>query len=298
MIYEANRNVVEDPHWIYPGEVLVIPPISPVGARPQGDPLGVPFTGVAVAVEPEPAEEPAVLNTVDLRHPLVPPAEYRSTPWISPATTPLVRGRLVRLGDPSEADDRIPAMVHPNYRVHIGDLRDTGSQPGDSLLVVRFGDMVPGFGQVVEPLAILRVDSLYGSTFSAQVVTQMDESRIGDRVIALDAFPEIPRGERTPVSGGAEGTLLRFQVEQELYGTGDLAFINLGEGHVRIGDEIAISVPARRVDETSSAVVPPTEVARAVVVRVAGRTSTVRLTRVTDTSLRNGLPVQLVARAP
>jgi hypothetical protein len=301
MIYEANRGVVEDPHWIYPLEVLNIPPITPVGARAPGagaQPLGI------VAAEPqagpEPAEEaePAVLETIDLRRPVISPAEYRSTPWLSPATEPLVRGRLVRLGDPSEGDNKIPAMVHPNYRVHVGDLHGAAAQAGDSLLVVRFGRIVEGWGQVVEPLAILRVDQLNGTTLSAAVVRQFDEARVGDRVIALEAIPMIPVGELTPVADGAQGELLKFWVEQPLYGTGEHAFVSLGEDRVRLGDELAVYFPPERADALESAVVPATEVALARVVRVAGRSATVRLTRVSDTSLTEGLPVQLVRRAP
>ena len=300
MIYEANRGVVEDPHWIYPLEVLVIPPITPVGAvrDPSGQPLGL-----APAAQPEPEavaeEEPMVLETVDLRRPVISPAEYRATPWLSPGTDGLVRGRLVALGDPSEEQSSIPPAVHPNYRVHLGDLRGTTPQPGDSLLVVRFGRTVAGWGQVVEPLAVLRIDQRNGNTFSAQVVRQFGEARVGDRVISLDAIPEIPRGELTQVGDGAQGELLQFLVEQPLYGTGEHAFVSLGQDRVRLGDELAVYVPANQADAAvGAAVVPATEVARARVVRVEGRTATVRITRVGDSSLTNGLQVRLVARAP
>src|SRR5688572_4072941 len=47
-IYEANRGVVEDPHWIYPGEELVIPDVTATTAAVQ-----------QVTVAPAPGGEPA-----------------------------------------------------------------------------------------------------------------------------------------------------------------------------------------------------------------------------------------------
>ena len=306
MIYEANRNVVEDPHWIYPLEVLVIPPITPVSARaPVGDPLGAPLGEgerprgvVAAAPEPAAGEAAAELATVDLRRPVIPPAEYRATPWLSPSTESLVRGRLVALGDPSEAQNTLPATLHPNYRVHLGQLRGPAPQPGDSMLVVRFGRQVAGFGQVVEPLAMLRIEEASGNTVQASVARQFGEARVGDRVIAVDAMPAIPRGTLRSLPDGAQGSLLEFLLPQPIYGTGEHAFVSLGQGRVQLGDELAIYVPSRRPDVATGSVVPPTEIARARVVRVTDRSATVRLTKVTDSSLEDGLPVRVVGRAP
>ncbi len=50
LLYEANRDRIRDPHWIYPGQVLVIPPLEGLGPEAV-------VTGVAV-VSPEPAAVP------------------------------------------------------------------------------------------------------------------------------------------------------------------------------------------------------------------------------------------------
>ena len=296
MIYEANRTVVENPHWIYPAERLVIPGM----AAPARGVLGQPRveTPAAAYAPADTASRGAVLETVDLRRPLIPVAEYYSTPWLTAAAEQPLMGRIVGVWDPSAREDRIPTVLHPNYRVHVGELRQSQVAVGDSLVTVRLGDEVRGWGRVVQPLAILRVDSISPTTLLTTVVAQYGDAQVGDRVMALESMPAIPLGTTEPLQGGPEGSVVTFLEPQEIYGTGDHGFVSPGAGQLQLGDELAIYVPARRVDESRSEVLPPAEVARAQVVRLTDRTATIRLVRVMDTSVREGLPVRVVRRAP
>ena len=294
MIYEANRTVVEDPHWIYPGEVLVIPGMA-APAAPEV--LGEPVVEQAPPIEATPVDTPAAqLSTVDLRRPIIPLAEYYSTPWLSTSPAAPLVGRIARIWDPSAEEDKIPAKLHPHYRVHVGQLRNARAGVGDTLLAVRIGREVKGWGRIVEPLALLQVDSVTPSVITATVVLQFSDAQVGDDVMPLEAMPAIPLGRPEPVEGGPQGRLLQFFEPQPIYGTGDQAFVSLGAGQLQVGDEIAVYVPARRISDDRADVVPPAEVARGLVVRLTDRTATVRLTKVVDTVIRDGLPVRLVGR--
>jgi hypothetical protein len=291
---------VEDPHWIYPGERLRIPGVPNEAAAAQ-QPLGEPVP--AAAAEPSrpgraPAAAAAAAITLDLRRPVIPVAEYYSTPWLDPAPEAALVGRVIRLADqPSSAVDRIPPALHPHDRIQIGTVGESRVQAGDSLLLVRLGRVVSSYGTVVEPLALVRVDSAGAGLLTGRLLVQFAEAAVGDQLVRAGRRPDSPRGAPEPVTGGPEGTLLEFLVEQQLYGTGDHGFVAMAGQELRPGDELAVYVAGGTAAEGGQAF-PPVEVARALVVRVAERAATVRLTGVFDTSLRPGLPVRLVARVP
>lgn len=296
LIYEANRNVVANPHWIYPAERIIIPGLEP---RQQQQPLGI--TPPAPLPEPaaaEPAQEPTVAATLDLRRPVVALAEYRAAPWLSTAPEREVSGRIIRVVDPAGDEDRLPTTLHPQQRVHIGSLSGRLAM-GDSLVVVRFGRGVGPYGRIVEPLAVLQVDEVHPTVVTARVVRQFGDAKVGDVVMPLGRAPDIALGVAEDAETGLQGNLLEFFVPEPLHGTADVAFVSLGSAHgLGIGDELAVYVPARPLDNERPEVLPPTTVATVRVIRVDPGTATVRVLSVNSTALRDGLPVRVVRRMP
>jgi hypothetical protein len=298
LIFEANRNVVEDPHWIYPAERLIIPPLLQQQPVTQGvgyqaaaaEPWAADATVAAVAQE----QQPTVISTVDLRRPIVSPGEYLRLPWLSLQPDMLVTGRIQGKADPAAADDRMASALYPNERVHF--VMTAGNvATGDSLLVVRRGRRVGLAGTVVEPLAVLRVESTAGGgTGTARIVSQFGDTRVGDGVMGMMTVPALPEPgvAAEPVAGGLEGQLLEFLVPQPLYGTTDLAFLSVGGSHgVGIGDEFAVYVPAANGT-------PAEQVAVVRVVRAGDVTSTARVLSVSSVAVRAGLPIRLVRKMP
>jgi hypothetical protein len=310
VIFEANRTVVEDPHWIYPEERLVVPatgqglavavrdmtPVEP----PQGvnDPAVAP-TGRTRFYRPAPApnreRETALISR---RAPLyvVPPAEYYSAAWLADSATLGIRGRLLGMADPTRQRDRLPPVLHPYDRVLAGWLRGDASAPGDTLLVVRVEQPVRGLGDVIVPLAIVRVDSVGESVMEARVLRQFGAAKVGDFLLPLPALPEFHRRMPQPVEGGAEGRLVAFLAREPLYSTLDNGFIDLGRNHgIEIGDVLVGYVPARP-GASRSQELPDEVIATFQVIRVTDASATVRVSGVSSTALRAGVAVRVVRK--
>jgi len=315
VIYDANRDVVEDPHWIYPDERLRIPTLEqglpvvvreqqPGEVQPEADPqprgpsmANVP--GRSRFYQPPPVVDPERATTLMLRRePLsaVPPAEYFSAAWLADSSTSGIRARLLGVADPKTHADKLPQYLHPYDRVLFSWLRDEPVQVGDQMMVVSFGEKVALHGVMVLPVALVRIDSVGASVVSAQVMHQYGGAKTGDYLIPMDPQPQIGRGEPQPVSNGAEGILIAFTERDQLYGTMDNGFIDLGaDAGVAIGDELLVYLPARP-GVLKSMQLPSEAVAKLQVVKVRANSSTVRVLDALNTTLRSGLPVRVVRK--
>jgi hypothetical protein len=309
VIYEANRDVVEDPHWIYPLERLRIPPLvpaAPADSRPA-EPPGL--TRTSLSVEPPtthalaalaaaaggavPADTPvSVLSTVDLRRPAVTLHEFLSAPWLSVQPAAATTGRVVQKTDPAAAAERMVPTLYPQELVNVTITAGAVPAVGDSLLIVRAGRRVGTAGSIVQPMGILRIEQVTGPVVTGRVVAQFADARVGDMVAPLPVVPALPMGSPQPVTTPVAGHVLQFMQREGLHSPTDHAFLSIGRGQgIGIGDELSVYVPAGQAS-------PAVQVAVVRVVRADDATSTARVVSVSSTALREGLPVSLLRKMP
>jgi hypothetical protein len=156
--------------------------------------------GVAVTAQ-EPAA-PTTITTVDVRRPVVSTTEYVRLPWLSVAADPGVTGRIQQRIDGLEQSARIAPALYPNEHVRL--VLTRGALEGDTLLVVRPGRRVGTQGTIIEPVAMVRVESVDAGGAVARIVNQFGDARVGDVVMPMRSAPE-PDVRRTGTRGWRPG---------------------------------------------------------------------------------------------
>src|SRR6185312_6760111 len=166
-VFHANTDIVKNPHWIYPGQVLTIDgsAVKPeVAAR-------VDSTGFVVAQIRTRAQGPTVFaehqTTVDERlaaATAIPPAltvrpgEYEAAPYVVAENGHLDAGRVIgpvdrpALGLSSDAGFRLFDRIYVTI--------PAGARVGDKVVIAKTDETIADVGRVIEPTAILRIDSL------------------------------------------------------------------------------------------------------------------------------------------
>ena len=310
-IYEANRGAVEDPHWIYPGEQLVIPEVTaaappveavavtPAPAEPEPEPEPAPAPPPAVAaVEPERTifyvtEGSAAFGLIDeaaARRMAVPRDVAYGAPWLGPLGEPPHLGVLEEFA--GAEDERVPRTTAFRYdRVQV---RFTGLvfPPGTELLSFRASLVIPGVGRVLVPTGVLTVSDPIPGGVVALVVDVFERLSLGDYVQLLPTFPLRPGMTAVPASGGADAAIIGFERDQALQSVHDIAFLDQGSDHgVAIGDEYVVLWR----EETGA---PPEVEGRLQVVSVHPDHSSARITGLRNPVFEVGRRVSLDRKMP
>ena len=318
-IYEANTSVVEDPHWIYPTEVLLIP-----GMFDPGDP------SPPVTVSTRPLDRPA--RTVFYRAPLVPqtrdgrptilteaeavplpvkPGEFNSAPFIADPASLEVVGLMIRPARTVELMDReARPTAHPMDNVFIGYAGRVRPEVGSRLLMVRPGRRMSDAGRdarVIHPTAVIRVLANHADVMEGRVEVQFLPVHLDQLLIPMPMFPDFMGELSQPVGeNDLEGRITEFVTDQPLYGRTERGFIDRGTRHgVQVGDEFVAYLPERRSRRRDPGEggryieeLPPETIAVLRIVRVTDSHATFQVDRLVLPVLEDGMRVRRIRKMP
>jgi len=320
-IYRVNTDVVEDPHWIYPGEVLrlaagegvkAVPAEdtpAPQASEPQAPAQQVPTekaqqaTGGQEYPMPEFARRRAPGSTEGLRlysesesHALHASDFYssgfmtegRDLPYgqmLGPVQPPQIRFM-------QEGKSAVPHEI-----VGIRPPQGGSYAAGDTLLVFQFENGFAGYGDLVIPTGLVRIIRQADSQYLAEVIQIFGAVRYGQDVMPAEKFNAGPLGRPVPTADRLSGTVLGARGFRELKGPNTRMFIDLGrEQGVAPGDIFEIHrVPGPRPGAADNI---DDLMAEGRVVHVGDRSATILLLRVISPDILSGMTVRRVAKLP
>jgi len=312
-IYRINTDVVEDPHWIYPGEVLQIPgpgeltvaadqplpveqgvedqrPVGPtIFARAQSGPNYGPrkLTANRRVASPDEMERAAVRE-----------GEFLAAPWIDRNGGPEQHGRIVATAElPGIGQASDPIRLAPHDRIYVTLPRDVGATAGERYLSYELGPAMPQ-GQIVVPTGILVVEKPgTGEATLVRIERMFGEVKIGNRFIPLERI-QLPTDARpAPVDLGVRSRVIWIASHAVLPSIQHYLLIDASrKDGVSLGDQFTLM--QRRVELDGGVKLPEQPVALAQVVRVTERGATVMIVDQVQPKVREGMEARLTAKMP
>jgi hypothetical protein len=317
-VYRLNTSVVEDPHWIFPGEQLALPdaaatvsPIITAAAAPPTTPedVGPPTVSEGPTIfrqgtAPRPRPTPIAgrrTSRVDVRIPPPPIREweYYAAPWVEAVGGPRDYGRILMTSEIQGIGARIDRThIQLSEKIYITTPASVAPQRGDRYLVYSLGPQLPGLGQVVLPTGIVEVlvAGAEGEATTVRVVKQFDEIGPEHRVTLLDPLVMPASNELTAVGEGLT-TDIRWMQNTPLLPTIQ-QYVVLGASArdgVQLGDRFTFLRGRTRFNGTA---IPEEEIAEAQVIRVTDRGVTAIVIDQTHPSIREGMMARLTAVTP
>jgi LysM repeat protein len=358
-IYRLNTVIIDDPHWIYPGEELNLaqavsvaqaPAESNAVAAPQGVPAPTPVTtdtvhaqaappaapaDTVVAVAPPPPDTTPVIDTALVVEAPPPPAAapmetYQTVfdrrrsardqirdvlkGYVNQPYRPLRRGEFYSAGFLTEGEsfpygrvigntatpaipefvDRSGAKVYDE--ISIEPPRRASYHVGDSLLIVRLGRNIAGWGDVVVPAGVAMVTEIPREQVLARMVMQFQRV-LGNGYLSLPLEPFRDPGavRPIPVAGGLEGRVVAIRDLHTITIQQKIVFINRGRAEgVTAGDMFEVYRPAQ--NELGTASEEPAMVVE--IVHTREHSASGLVLTIWHPDIRPGLPVRLIRKMP
>jgi hypothetical protein len=309
-IYRINTDVVEDPHWIYPGEVLRLAGDSGVTAVPQAEtPVpGTPQAEVSDTGDGAGMElfrrrnatdaQAAFRSYRDIKPPLLRATDFHSSGFLTEGDT-LPFGQLLGPVTPEQIESiRSRAAVQLLTRVAVVPPAGASYSPGDTLITLVRRPGPVGYGEIVHPTGLMRVTGMNGDQVIGDIIAVYGPIRDGQWVLPAEQFGNRTGTAYQPVTDGVQGQILAPRERRELRQLENVLFLDIGRGEgVALGDLFEARRDAGPQPGATADAVDELMVTLQVV-HVRERTATVRVTGVISPDVPLGTRVKQVARLP
>jgi LysM repeat protein len=322
-VYKLNTDVVKDPHWIYPGQVLRLQGAPGAKAVPDKDtppPAAAPAAAATPAPEAEALQQPTpggedpntelfrrkrVVNLENAfktyrevkYHPLR-PGEFFSAGYLTEGDS-LPFGMLLGGTTPEQIESgRTRAAIQIFTPIALSAPAGASYAPGDSLVAVDRRDGPEGYGQIIVPTGLIKVTGRNGAQFLGTVTAVYGPMREGQSVLPAEKFKDPGAVEYSRVAKGIEGHILVPRDGRELRHPQEILFIDLGRSDgVAVGDLFeARRTPGPQPSAMADAV--DEAMATLQVIHVRNHSATVKVLNVSSPDIKVGTRVRQVARLP
>ena len=336
-IYRLNTDVIDDPHWIYPGEVLKLPapgatptvaeappvqqagePTPPAPAPPTpaaaptptatGTPVYEPPIGVldGPTVFPQSRIDAPMAkrkSSAPAPMPAVKIGTFLSAPYVDRDGGPRGAGHVVKVLNLSVTisgrDPKSRAQLHDD--IFISPPVGSAAAEGERYITYKFGPYLDDVGQVVIPTGIVQVTRAPRDREAAvaQVIGMFGEIEADQRLMPYDSTALHVVGHPEPIVDSIVTEVRSVSGNPILPSVQDYLLVDVtSRDGIKIGDEFILFEPHSKSDVSGAPANPEIVIARAQAVRVTRYGTTLMIMGERHPKIEPGTLARRIASMP